>query len=321
VEAPDELSSSERRAIQIFARRTGASSAKVSPLSGGLSGVRTVVVDATDFSGMRTAHVVGKLTAVENIPSAVAGYDNAMPYLPAGLGAALAGAVTAGAGDVGGVFFRLADDYRRTYFECLVSAPDDAAAAVRRLHERFADQYERAPVERRSVDVIRKSVVSDEELSTAVAPVPEIADIESVKLDVSRGIQHRDLHGLNVLVSDSNEPLLIDYDNFAPANCALDPVTLELSAVFHRDDRAQRARQGWPAVKHAREWFDLDAYVKDCPYPDAIRACRAWAQDAAASPQELAATLLSVAVRQFWFENTDKELAAAMIQAGRSGLT
>jgi hypothetical protein len=321
VASPDELSTSERRAIQIFTRRTGASSAQVSPLSGGLSGAKTVVIDASDFSGMRTAHVVGKLAPVGTIPSAVDGYENAMPYLPAGLGAALAGCVKAGAGDLGGVFFRLADDYRRSYFECLTAAPADAAEAVRRLHERFADQYGRAPVERVTADDVRKGVISDAELREAVAPVPNTEDVEGIEVEVARGIQHRDLHGLNVLVSDSNEPLLIDYDNYAPANCALDPVTLELSAIFHRDAGAQRARRGWPGVQQAAAWFDLDAYLEDCPYPDAIRACRAWAEDAAASPRELAATLLSVAMRQFWFENTDKSIAEAMISAGREGLS
>jgi hypothetical protein len=167
---------------------------------------------------------------------------------------------------------------------------------------------------------IRRKVISDEELATAVAPYPDIEHLQGIEVATRRGIQHRDLHGLNVLVSDSNEPLLIDYDNYAAANCAIDPVTLELSAIFHRDEAAQRARGDWPSVKAARAWSDLDAYLEGCPYPDAIRACRVWAADAAASKEEMAATLLSAAIRQFWFDNTDKELATAFVEAGIAAL-
>jgi DNA-binding NarL/FixJ family response regulator len=318
---PLELTTSEARAVQIFARRTGASAVKASRLGGGLSGAKTVIVDATDGSGMRTAHVVGKLAPVEAIPSAVDGYEHAIPHLPAGLGAGMAGVVSAGAGDVGAVFFRLADDFHRTWFECLGDAPADAAAAAARLHARFRDRYGEAPVEGESVIELRRDVISDDELTEAVEPVPSIRHLEDRVVEVRRDIQHRDLHGLNVLVSDSNEPLLIDYDNYAPANSALDPVTLELSALFHRDEGAQAARRGWPSSEQARGWFDLDVYLVGCPYPEAIRACREWALDAAASPGELAATVIAVALRQFWFENTDKRLAATLIEAGESRLT
>jgi hypothetical protein len=320
-DGPLELSTSEARALQIFARRTGAARARASGLGGGLSGAKTVVLDAEDQTGMKTAHVVGKLSHVSAIPGGVEGYENAIPYLPAGLGAALAGVVNAGAGDTGAAFYRLADDYRRTWFECLAQAPGDAAHAARRLHDRFADRYLDDPHERRTVGDVRRSIWSDEEMSEAVADPPDIGAVESVEIEVSRAIQHRDLHGMNLLVSDSNEPLLIDYDNYAPANCALDPITLELSAIFHRDEGAQSARGAWPSVEQAARWPDLDAYLEGCPYPEAIRACRAWAEDAAAAQQEIWATLVGSAIRQFWFDNTDKELAGALVQAGAAKLS
>jgi CheY-like chemotaxis protein len=315
-----ELSTGQKRALQIYARRTGAATAEVTGLSGGLSGAVTVIVDTADASGMQTGHVVGKLAPVKTVPGAVDGYENAIPDLPAGLGAGLAGVVSAGAGGTGAVFFRLADDFSRTWFECLGGSPADAARACSRLHERFADRYPDAPRERLTVGAIRRAIVSDAEMSEAVAPPPDLSHLEDVEIEVARGIQHRDLHGLNVLVSDSSEPLLIDYDNYDAANCCLDPVTLELSTVFHRDEGAQTARKGWPSAEQARAWFDLDAYLEGCPYPEAIRACRAWAEEAAGSEEELAATVLSAALRQFWFENTDKEIAAALVSAGEKRL-
>lgn len=320
-EPPLELETSEARALQIFARRTGAATVRATGLSGGLSGAKTVIVDTADEGGMQTGHVVGKLAPVGSIPGAIDGYEAAIPDLPAGLGAALAGAVTAGAGSVGAVFFRLADDFGRSWFECLGSDPADAAEAVGTLHGRFADRYDEAPVESVRIDELRAGVVEDADFEKAGVPVPDLSDLASRQVEVARGIQHSDLHGLNVLVSDSNAPLLIDYDNYGPANCALDPVTLELSAIFHRDEEAQRARQGWPSAGQAAGWHDLDAYLEGCPYPEAIRACRVWAEDAAASEEEVAATLMSVALRQLCFENTDKDLARALADAGRSRLT
>ncbi len=170
------------------------------------------------------------------------------------------------------------------------------------------------------IEDLRAGVVPDAEFEAAGVPVPDLGDLAGREIEVARGIQHCDLHGLNVLVSDSNVPLLIDYDNYAARNCALDPVTLELSAIFHRDEGAQEARQGWPSAEQAASWHDLDAYLEGCPYPEAIRACRAWAEDAAAGADELNATLMSVAMRQLCFENTDKDLARALAEAGRARL-
>jgi len=97
-------------------------------------------------------------------------------------------------------------------------------------------------------------------------------------------------------------------------------VTLELSAIFHRDEGAQAARAGWPSIEQARRWGELDPYLEGCPYPGAIRACRARAEDVAATREEIWATLVGSAIRQFWFDNTDKQLAAALVEAGSERL-
>ncbi|MBM3667226.1 MAG: hypothetical protein FJW90_07055 [Actinobacteria bacterium] len=97
-------------------------------------------------------------------------------------------------------------------------------------------------------------------------------------------------------------------------------MTLELSAIFHRDEGAQAARAGWPSIEQARRWGELDPYLEGCPYPGAIRACRARAEDVAATREEIWATLVGSAIRQFWFDNTDKQLAAALVEAGSERL-
>jgi hypothetical protein len=80
---------------------------------------------------------------------------------------------------------------------------------------------------------------------------------------------------LNVLVNPHGEPTLIDYGEVRRANAALDPVTLELSAVFHPAMIGKLA--GWPSEAQANAWHDLDAYCDGSPIDGFVRECRAWA--------------------------------------------
>ena len=69
--------------------------------------------------------------------------------------------------------------------------------------------------------------------------------------------------------------MLIDYGDVRRANAALDPVTLELSAVFHPDIAGVLG--DWPTVDQISNWADIDAYCKNCPTPvdDFVRKANA----------------------------------------------
>jgi aminoglycoside phosphotransferase (APT) family kinase protein len=131
-------------------------------------------------------------------------------------------------------------------------------------------------------------------------------------------MQHGDLHGLNVLVDSRSEPVVIDYGDVKRASPALDPAALELSAVFHPD--AQVARGGWPTEDTIARFRDLDAYLADCPHPNFVRVCRAWAERARASESEWLASVWAYAARQLKYENPTDPLARALTRAAGEAL-
>lgn len=126
-------------------------------------------------------------------------------------------------------------------------------------------------------------------------------------------MQERHRHGQNVLVDAEDRPMLIDFSDARLTSGCLDPITLELSPVFHPD--ANGARGDWPGAEQIGNWFDLDAYLVDCPIADYIRACRDWLWRVARSDGEVATVLAAYGIRQLKYKNTDHNLAKALIAA------
>jgi hypothetical protein len=62
------------------------------------------------------------------------------------------------------------------------------------------------------------------------------------------------------------------------------------------------------------EYFDLEAYLDGCPFPDYVRSCRAW-QQAVGGKHEIAAVVLAYALRQLRYDGTDQELGRALMEA------
>jgi hypothetical protein len=87
--------------------------------------------------------------------------------------------------------------------------------------------------------------------------------------------------------------MLIDFGDTGSSFASVDPVTLELSTVFHL--QASRLPAGWPTEALLSQWSDVESYVMGCAFPYFIRACREWAIGVAGSPQEIAAVAYSYA--------------------------
>jgi hypothetical protein len=121
---------------------------------------------------------------------------------------------------------------------------------------------------------------------------------------------HGDLHGLNVLVNQLNEPTLIDYGEVIKANAGLDPVTLELSIVYHPAMVGKLDK--WPDESQAVHWSSLDSYCAGCPVEGFIRACRQWAENVAAGRDEILASAYAYSVRQAKYGGPHTALAAAV---------
>ena len=137
-------------------------------------------------------------------------------------------------------------------------------------------------------------------------------DERGIDVSICESLAHADLHGFNVLVTSHGEPTLIDYGEVRRAPAALDPVTLELSLLFHP---SMVGRLGaWPSENQARHWVDLDEYCEACPFEAVVRACRQWAVDVAATTEDVAATAYAYALRQVKYRNPTLPLALAVAE-------
>lgn len=301
------LGLSDERALRIYGRRTGAARATVDSLAGGLSGARTLRVAFQDATGANTGTVVVKLGALGSVAREAARYDEVAPLLPVGLGAHVLFVVGAGAGKRGALVYQLADEHTETLFGLLEKQDGAALQAAKRLRARLNEWVADAPTIRRSLTDLRRPLVSDLKLREADR---DHSAERGIEVDIRESMTHGDLHGLNVLVNPQGEPTLIDYGEVRRANAALDPVTLELSAVFH--PAMVRRLAGWPTDVQARAWADLDAYCDGCPIEDFVRECRAWAVDVSEGDAELLATAYAFATRQIKYGESTLHLATAV---------
>jgi CheY-like chemotaxis protein len=306
------LSVSEQRAVRILTRRSGGSTVKLDPLGGGLSRAKTFRADAATPEGSRTALLAIKLGERRRVMDEAERYEGVAGLLPVGLGAPLVTTIKAGAGRVGALGYRLADDYDRSLFAAL-SDDHAASATAQRLAERFHEWYSTATPVAETVQDIRRRVVPDGDVIAALSAteLTALRSVDTIEVTSASCMQHGDLHGLNVLVDSRGEPVVIDYGEVGRANPSLDPVTLELSAIFH----PAAPDVGWLAVADIEGFFDDGGFKCACPYAEFFGACRAWSAAAQASEEERAATALAYAVRQLKYPNPTAPLARALMRA------
>ena len=306
----------EARTIRIYAQKLNGSHIDISPL-GGLSGSRVSRVHIRDNLGASVGIVVAKIDALWRVREELKHYRRYVaPVLAIGTFAPLAGEVLHGCGRFGAAFYSLAGDDYRDFFDICRSERSTACASIDRM--RASHEHWRGRASRRLMLIhdLRSAYISDETMRPWISELDEarVHRTEGMLIDLNHHIQHGDLHGMNILIDPQNQPLIIDYGDLGEHPAALDPVTLEMSLVFHpeRPDSA-----GWPSVGHATAWFQLTEYARDSPVPETIAACRQWALSNV-SRRELAAVVYAHALRQLKYGGTNKAVAVAI---ARSAMT
>jgi len=236
-------------------------------------------------------------------------YEQLAARLPVGLGALVLYVVQAGAGRRGALIYQLADEHTESLFGLVANNDPAALTAAERLRERLTDWVSTSPVVVRSLSEIRRGSISDMDLRRSSVEPP---DERGIDVTVHEGLAHGDLHGFNVLVTPQGEPTLIDYGEVRRAPAALDPLTLELSLIFHPNMAANLG--AWPSEEQAGQWMDLDSYCTGCPFENFVRACRSWAYDVAETVDEVAATAYAYSIRQAKYGNPTLNLALAVAE-------
>lgn len=303
----------QARALRIFARRNGAKLVEVSAL-GGLSGNAALRATLMRDAGTPVASVFAKLGPLDELQDEASRYHEAALRLPAGAYAPLLDKVEGGAGRVGGLFYGLAEQHQSSFFEWLARSPEDVEHTIARLREVLDTWRDQDEMEEVLITTLRRDRVASSELTDhAPALGDECWSFEKRRVPIRRSLQHGDLHGENVLVAESGAPLLIDFANVEALPSAFDPIVLELSMVFQ--DHSPFLDGLWPTPEQCEQWHDLDAYLEGCPAPEVVRACRAWALDAAASPAGVYAVAYAEALRQLEYSKRDPACAIGIARS------
>jgi hypothetical protein len=258
---------------------------------------------------------VAKLGALTDINHERERYQKYVsPCLGVGAFTPLMDEVRAGAGAYGGIFYTLAVGYEESLFDVLVKDPALAGRIVTQgVKPLLKPWYDGARPRFLTVGDVRTQMLKD---SDVLENSPVLRGIrwdrfEQQKLHIRECCQHRDLHGLNILVA-ANRPVVIDYGEVDIAAASLDPITLELSLVFH--PRGKEIRGSWPTVTQGEKWHDLDQYVDGSPFAEFVRACREWACEAGIGNRELYANTYAYCARQLKYPDTDHSLAATIMK-------
>ena len=311
------LSLAEDRLIRIFAKKFRGVRCVVSGLGGGLSGTRVIRLRVTDSQGVQVHDAVAKLSTPADVQQEGDCYDNHVTRLaPAATPRKLA-TLEFGAHKLAGVFFGLTGSFDESAFDVARNEPKRSGEVIRKLEAAMAQWIEGVPETRRSIGKIRQRILSDGALDKVrnISDLDWIEEFENHEIQARWGCSHGDFHGCNVRVS-STEVTLIDYGDVGDGPASLDPVTLELSLLFHPD--APGKAGVWPSAEQGNAWGNLEVYLDSCPYAEFVQECRAWALRSAAGKREVAASAYSYLVRQLKYDDTDKDRAVALLDGVRS---
>ena len=310
------LTLAQDRLIRIFARKCDGRRCAVSDLGGGLSSSRVIRLRVTDHQGVTVHDAVAKLSSHTDVQREADSYTAHVIRLAPAATPRMLAHLEYGAHRLAGVFYGLADGSDASAFDLLRDPDKDAVAVIRSVETAMAPWVDGVPETSTTVDRARRRLLDDKGLEELRArfDLNWTVEFELRAMQARLGCCHGDLHGSNILVAPAGAQL-IDYGDVGPGPASLDPVTLELSLLFHPDSPIRRGT--WPSIEQAKKWGDLDAYLVTCPIPDFVRECREWALRAGAGRREVAASAYSYLVRQLKYDDTDENLSLALLDGVR----
>lgn len=193
-------------------------------------------------------------------------------------------------------------------FKLLRDNPQAAAAAVLHLRQSLTPWHSTLDTFTTDLQGLRRTRCADDVLNAHEVDV----EIEGLAVQVRQAVVHGDLHGENVLVDSSGRPFLIDFGDLGEGSASLDPVTLELSLLFHKYGPARGT--DWANNVDLADWSDLDKYVDNSPFEGFIRACRAWALSCDEF-EGVHATVYAHAMRQLKYDDVDRSEAHSIAKS------
>ncbi len=315
------LRADEYRTLKMFARQRNGAVVDCVVLGGGLSSSRVLKVAVKQADGTLIITAVAKVAPLPVIRDEGERYQNEIMRLAPGGFPQLTQRIEVGAGNTGALFYGMVGADVESMFQRLAGGNTESHAVPARLRALESAWYQGKQVSSVRVGQVRRHFIGDAQLHGVAHELAGIgiAAVEAVEIEVAQCCQHGDLHCANVVFDQTGRAMLIDFGDVARAISAIDPVTLELSTVFHTQRTSLTT--SWPTEANMTRWVDVDQYVAGCSFDPFIRGCREWALAEAASPEEVVAVAYGYAVRQLKYQDTDKQLARALIRACIARLT
>jgi hypothetical protein len=309
-----DLTPGAERCIRVAARRCGAAIAEVVPLSGGLSRARVVRATMRNDADQVLLGTVAKLGSLAEIQTEIAAFDQHAKRLPIGFFPPITDTIDKGACGAAAVFYSLAEGYARSLFDLLASDEAAAVGVVALVRDRLGIWINAKAMRKGTLADARRRILWDESFEKVVADTGlDVADIEGMSLSFVESCLHGDLHGTNILLDGGNQPVLIDFGDVGVGPSCVDPVTLELSTVFHPDAvRNGLSAKIIPALSY---WSNPDAYYVRHPFPSFAKACREWAYDVAGTDLAVLAAGYAYVLRQLRYDTVDKGVTLELLNA------
>lgn len=305
-----ELTHAQKRLLKVFTRLSGGNSCFVER-AGGLSDALVLKV-MVKRDGDKRGVSIAKLGLATKIRAERDAYENDVKLLTAGAFAPVIQRIEKGVGLFAGVFYSLADEYGKTLFEVIRDDVVHAPTVISDLGGKLARWTDVKKTSKVAVSSIRKRLLSDEKLAELKAnfDLRFIDEVERQEVTSSFSCIHGDLHGGNVLVNDRWAPVLIDFGDVGDGPSCLDPVTLELSLLFHPDG-CGRTPQLVDLVDH---WPSIDFYLEKHSLAPAIRACREWAHHIGASDKDVLAAAYAYTLRQLKYDTVPPDVTLRLLK-------
>ena len=220
--------------------------------------------------------------------------------------------IKAGIGKREALCYQLADGYTESLFDVLEVSECDAIAVVEVLRGIFDPWLPHSERKGHRIRDLRAQRIDDSKFYPYRDALASTESFEDIEQEMTTSFQHGDLHGFNILCNTSGGAVVIDFGNVGPAPTCTDPIILELSVLFHKESPFRN--NSWPTIAQAEAWFDLDEYLRGCPFPEFIRKCREWASETG-GPTDLPPVVYTEAVRQLKYEDTNRERALGIARA------
>ncbi|MDP4530380.1 response regulator [Alkalimonas delamerensis] len=303
----------EKRVIRIFCKENSAIAARVKTLNDGLSSAKVLQVSLINPQGEEFPWTsLVKIDKKQNIDKESSNFTSYVNKLPVASYPNVLSEYVAGCADTKGICYRFATHYDLNYFSYLTSNEDDTLAILKKLREILNIWSKNKDVKQTSIGDIRRLLCPDHKFVN-LSKIRQRFDLDGFEnkiISANFSIQHSDLHGLNILVSEDLNPILIDYGDIKVAPSVLDIVTLELSQYFHPHLRERKT----PEIELFENWYNYDKFLELNKLPRVAQFLREWKTNNSFMERDYIATVYSYALRQLTYEGTNVEIATKLIE-------